>query len=243
ASCIPRYVDKTYSSPIMSSHNYGGWKSTLAGLQVEAEDAMERLMQYTGEGAEKLVQYTTDSTNKALHYSRQGADRLTDYLDEISGSSFGQKAQDRLHRIRAEWQWGSHGFGTSLRVPVQCEIDQRFILALATLLKVSLDQAEQHGSEALVLRRPVTLALVVMEAATFLVPGGLPLRELCLSPFCVWEKAQWARLLTPAVIHMDATHLMCNLATALPDCFELEASRGSVRWVSQGINKLQKEST
>uniref|UniRef100_A0A7S3QXY4 Peptidase S54 rhomboid domain-containing protein n=1 Tax=Dunaliella tertiolecta TaxID=3047 RepID=A0A7S3QXY4_DUNTE len=207
----------------------GGWTSTLAELQVEAEDVIKRLMEYTADGTEKLVQYTTDSSNKVLQLSQEGADRLRDYLDEISGSSFGQKAQDRLHRVRAEWQWGSHGLGTSLHVPIPCEVDHRFIVALAILLKVSSDQAEQHGSEAL-LRRPVTLALILIEAVTFMVPGGLPLRELCLSPFCVWEKAQWMRLVTPAVIHMDATHLMCNLATALPDCLELEASGGSIKF-------------
>eukprot|EP00983_Pelagomonas_calceolata_P135297 1162143-Pelagomonas_calceolata.AAC.2 len=71
----------------------GGWTSTLAELQVEAEDVIKRLMEYTADGTEKLVQYTTDSSNKVLQLSQEGADRLRDYLDEISGSSFGQKAQ------------------------------------------------------------------------------------------------------------------------------------------------------
>ena len=37
------------------------------------------------------------------------------------------------------------------------------------------------------------------------------------------------RLFTPAVIHMDMTHLLSNLATALPDCLELEGRGGSLR--------------
>jgi hypothetical protein len=53
-------------------------------------------------------------------------------------------------------------------------------------------QVNELGTEILV-QRPVTILLFLFELATFVVPGGLPLKDLCLSPFCVWEKGQWMR--------------------------------------------------
>ncbi len=43
------------------------------------------------------------------------------------------------------------------------------------------------------LRRPVTLLLVAANVALFAVPGGVPLRDVCLSPYAVVELNQWAR--------------------------------------------------
>ena len=50
----------------------------------------------------------------------------------------------------------------------------------------------KHGADSL-LEAPVTLVLVLGNLAVFSMPGGVPLRDVCLSPFCVIEKKQWAR--------------------------------------------------
>ncbi|KAF5828324.1 hypothetical protein DUNSADRAFT_17780 [Dunaliella salina] len=151
------------------------------------------------------------------------ASNLRSHLNEASARA--QKAQEELFQAHAEWLWGPHGpreeKPTLNLLKYLC-----LMLASPGQLQSFLARVEEHGS---LLRKPVTLALVVTQAFSFQVQGILPLRELYLSPYCVLDKAQWTRLLTPAFIHKDAPHLLDNLKTSLPDCLELEASGGSVK--------------
>lgn len=50
---------------------------------------------------------------------------------------------------------------------------------------------------------------------------------MCLSPFCVVERSEAARLWGCALVHLDAAHLLSNLAVLLPEAAALERQEGS----------------
>ncbi|KAJ9516384.1 hypothetical protein QJQ45_011059 [Haematococcus lacustris] len=186
-----------------------------------------------GPGPVVVIQPSPETlAQQAEQALRQGYQRATStvsgWWDSITSPPLAKKTQDRLERTRADWMWhSSNSLGYTQRVPLPVESSERLLLPALSLAKVVRDQVLQHGGEELALHRPVTLALVALNLAAFAAPGGLPLREVCLSPYCVLEKQQWQRLLLPCVVHTDATHLVSNLAGALPDCLDLEASSGS----------------
>lgn len=50
--------------------------------------------------------------------------------------------------------------------------------------------------------------------------GGVPLRDVCLSPYAVLSLRQWQRLATAAVVHVDATHLVSREYQESPGSIE-----------------------
>ena len=58
-------------------------------------------------------------------------------------------------------------------------------------------------------------------------PGCGGLAYVSLSPYCVVEGRGLSRLVTAALVHVDAPHLIANLSAALPDCVALEVAYGS----------------
>ncbi|GAX79020.1 hypothetical protein CEUSTIGMA_g6460.t1 [Chlamydomonas eustigma] len=74
---------------------------------------------------------------------------------------------------------------------------------------------------------PVTLGLTLACVGLFYKPGGVAVSSVCLSPYCIVEKHEYARLLLPVLFHADSSHLLGNLASMIPDCAERERSVGS----------------
>ncbi|KXZ43383.1 hypothetical protein GPECTOR_92g606 [Gonium pectorale] len=78
---------------------------------------------------------------------------------------------------------------------------------------------------------PVTLALSAAAVWRFFNPALL--REVCLSPYCVLDRRQPGRLLTACLVHLDAPHLLTNLAALLPDAAALEREAGSAAFAAE----------
>ncbi len=149
--------------------------------------------------------------------------------------------------------------GPRTSLPLSTEVDERLALSIAigvVRLVTLADQCERGSEEppggliSRLLKAPVTLSLAGSCIATFCKvrtslltllltffpsplfpakPGGLPLVRVCLSPYCVVEKKEAYRLFLPALVHVDAAHLVHNLAAAVPDCAQMEWRIGSAR--------------
>lgn len=74
---------------------------------------------------------------------------------------------------------------------------------------------------------PATLGLIAANSLVFCMPDGVELWDVCLSPFCVLDKREYSRLATSAVVHFNATHLLSNLTTVVPDAMYIERTQGS----------------
>jgi hypothetical protein len=141
-----------------------------------------------------------------------------------------------------------------MRVPVPVEWDSRHVVALLEFARVinahlthhhqlQLAQAAHHPHSSSSSSSsnqctdsstsfgpalpPVALALVAANLIIFFKPGGVLLRDVSLSPYCVLDRKQWYRLATAAFVHVDATHLITNLTAALPEVLLLEEVQGS----------------
>jgi rhomboid domain-containing protein 1 len=136
-----------------------------------------------------------------------------------------------------------------MRVPVPVEWDSRHVVALLEFARVinahyhqqqqQLTQPSTHPSSSSSnsctdsssglgpALPPVALGLVAANLVIFFKPGGVLLRDVSLSPYCVLDRKQWYRLATAAFVHVDATHLITNLTAALPEVLLLEEVQGS----------------
>lgn len=169
---------------------------------------------------------------------RDGLDKVSEFTSSLlsapNTSRVVQKAQDHYDRGQAYLRWSGPVVVYPHRVPHAPALDQRMLVSALSLAKVLHDQATQHnGSLEFLAQRPVTVALVAVNLGSFLKPGGVLLRDVCLSPYCVVERGEWHRLIIPAFVHLDLTHLLCNLSACLPDCVHLEESSGSVVFAAE----------
>ncbi|KAF6251854.1 hypothetical protein COO60DRAFT_580622 [Scenedesmus sp. NREL 46B-D3] len=115
------------------------------------------------------------------------------------------------------------------RVPMPVEWDSRHLVALLELARVLNEHTTTSSTEggAAFALPPVTAAACLAQLLVFFKPGGVLLRDVSLSPYCVIDKRQYYRLWSAAVVHVDATHLITNLTAVLPDCVMLEQQCGS----------------
>lgn len=150
-------------------------------------------------------------------------------LDQALPAGVLKRARQRQEEVLASWRWGSRSFGVQMRLPISMEFDERLLLLLVEAVRASAAHLSNcpPGRAHLF---PVSTSLLFLNLGVFYRPGGVLLREVCLSPFCVVERHELHRLATSALCHVDLTHLVNNLATALPDCIYLESSLGSAHF-------------
>jgi membrane associated rhomboid family serine protease len=153
-------------------------------------------------------------------------------LVAVHGSPVFRAAASVRDELRAHLTWG---FGRVLaptsRVPLPAEWDSRHAVALLELARTLSDTARAAGvdghADAWLALPPVTAALCFAQLLVFFRPGGVRLADVSLSPYCVVERRELSRLVTAALVHVDAPHLIANLSAALPDCVALEVAYGS----------------
>ncbi|KAF8057102.1 RBL14 [Scenedesmus sp. PABB004] len=144
---------------------------------------------------------------------------------QLHGSPTLRRAVSIKDEALAHLKWSRRSLSADTRVPLPVEWDSRALVAALELARVLRDHA--RASDGGVALPPVTAAACVAELLVFFKPGGVPLRDVSLSPYAVIDKGQWYRLGSAALVHVDATHLVSNLTSLLPDAVSLEESRGS----------------
>jgi hypothetical protein len=65
--------------------------------------------------------------------------------------------------------------------------------SLRAMFTPTLQVQANGGNASFLLHRPVTLSVALASGMLFLIPGGLPLKDVCLSPYCVVERGEIAR--------------------------------------------------
>ncbi|PNW84429.1 hypothetical protein CHLRE_03g144727v5 [Chlamydomonas reinhardtii] len=138
----------------------------------------------------------------------------------------------------AQLRWSSFGTAAVVPFPSPPLEDPRMLLTMLGLARVLWEEAEAGTSAAQGAAAggagglgagggggglplpPVTLALTAAAVWRFLNP--VMLREWCLSPYCVVERREVGRLWRSGLVHLDAPHLLSNLAALIPDCAALE---------------------
>ncbi|MEW5308345.1 MAG: hypothetical protein WDW38_000314 [Sanguina aurantia] len=136
------------------------------------------------------------------------------------------RARDRVERNFASLRWQ---YMDSLRLPLQQPPvwDARMLLTLANLGNVLVNQANHYRESTSV---PITtIVLLLSSTATFCHPGGVLMRDVCLSPFCVVERREFGRLWSCALVHMDLGHICSNVGSVLPELLAMEEILGSAR--------------
>ncbi|GLC37438.1 hypothetical protein PLESTB_001585700 [Pleodorina starrii] len=147
---------------------------------------------------------------------------------------------DRLNRVMrppidrtvAAFRWSNFGTTAVVPFPAPAWDDPRMLLTMLSLANTAYAEVEEHQRQrpltsptsALPLP-PVTLALAAASVWRYLHPALL--REVCLSPYCVVDRKEPGRLWSACLTHLDAPHLMSNLASLLPDAAALERQEGS----------------
>uniref|UniRef100_A0A383WNC0 Peptidase S54 rhomboid domain-containing protein n=1 Tax=Tetradesmus obliquus TaxID=3088 RepID=A0A383WNC0_TETOB len=150
-------------------------------------------------------------------------------LQQVHGSQTFRRTATVMDEALAHLRWSTRILRGDSRVPMPVEWDSRHLVALVELARVLNDLTSSSGAEgaAAFALPPVTAATCLAQLLVFFKPGGVLLRDVSLSPYCVIDKRQYYRLWTAAVVHVDATHLITNLTAVLPDCVMLEQQCGS----------------
>jgi hypothetical protein len=81
------------------------------------------------------------------------------------------------------------------RVPMPVEWDSRHLVALVELARVLNEHTTSSSAEggAAFALPPVTAAACLAQLLVFFKPGGVLLRDVSLSPYCVIDKRQYYR--------------------------------------------------
>jgi rhomboid domain-containing protein 1 len=81
------------------------------------------------------------------------------------------------------------------RVPMPVEWDSRHLVALVELARVLNEHTTSSSAEggAAFTLPPVTAAACLAQLLVFFKPGGVLLRDVSLSPYCVIDKRQYYR--------------------------------------------------
>lgn len=79
------------------------------------------------------------------------------------------------------------------RVPLPVEWDSRHLVSLIELGRMLNEHARSSDGSAHISLPPVTAATCLLQLLVFFKPGGVLLREVSLSPYCVVDKKQYYR--------------------------------------------------
>eukprot|EP00882_Tetradesmus_deserticola_P017382 GHRQ01018620.1.p1 GENE.GHRQ01018620.1~~GHRQ01018620.1.p1 ORF type:complete len:223 (+),score=102.78 GHRQ01018620.1:1019-1687(+) len=151
------------------------------------------------------------------------------WLQQVHGSQTYRRTAHVMDEVLAHLRWSTRILRADSRVPMPVEWDSRHLVALLELARVLNEHTTTSaGGGAAFALPPVTAAACLAQLLVFFKPGGVLLRDVSLSPYCVVDKRQYYRLWTAAMVHVDATHLITNLTAVLPDCVMLEQQCGSV---------------
>lgn len=171
------------------------------------------------------------------------SNRISSLAASVTGAEGGKVAvpaglRSRLDSGLAAWRWSPFGQSSVVPLPPPPLSDPRMALTALVFAKVLLDEAQEHerhfrasssgaaaSSGPPLPVPPVTCTLALAAAWRYFNP--VLLREVCLSPFCVVERSEAARLWGCALVHLDAAHLLSNLAVLLPEAAALERQEGS----------------
>ncbi|GLI59565.1 hypothetical protein VaNZ11_001471 [Volvox africanus] len=167
-------------------------------------------------------------------------DRLASSIGFPTESSrIEQLLRPPVDRTIAALRWSN--FGRSIVVPFAAPPldDPRMVITILGLANVVYNELGEHqrqrqlnsvsrsgsASHSELPLPPVTLALIAASVWRYFNPTLL--REVCLSPYCIVDRQETSRLWTACLTHLDAPHLMSNLASLLPDAAALERQEGS----------------
>ncbi|GIL77110.1 hypothetical protein Vretimale_3209 [Volvox reticuliferus] len=182
--------------------------------------------------------------NAAAHEAWTAVGSTVDRL----ASSLGFSADSRrineiirppVDRTIAALRWSNFGGSTVVPFPAPPLDDPRMVITILGLATVVYNELEEHrrlrqlssvspsgaASHSELPLPPVTLALVAASVWRYFNPALL--REVCLSPYCIVDRQETSRLWTACLTHLNAPHLMSNLASLLPDAAALERQEGS----------------
>ena len=117
-------------------------------------------------------------------------------------------------------------FASGPRLPLPIDLDAHGVeLAFVTFQALRALRRAQGSDTGAV--PPVTLAILLANAAVFLKPGGVAFGDVCLNPYAVVRLKQTERLVTSAFVHRDVFHFLNNMTGVVSDGGEIERNEGS----------------
>ncbi|GFR42104.1 hypothetical protein Agub_g2946 [Astrephomene gubernaculifera] len=195
----------------------------------------QNIYQQTMSGLDNLGAQLASSARDVWDRATSTVNRIADSISvPPRNGSLERLVRPPLERGMAAWRWSAFGQSTVVPFPPPRWDDPRMLVTIFSLTHTLYDELDAHHNHQLhgspsptsasFPLPPVTTTLAAASIWRYFTPALL--REVCLSPYCVVERREVARLWSACIAHIDAPHLMSNLAAMLPDAAALERASG-----------------